>query len=111
VPFRENADGTVTLFRTRITKSALMFDNVFPLRKEVRDQEAIGKIESDLRWQIIGETSEEALNTVFTEDWADKVEPLHRWEIEKIVGHTGDGTDRQYTGQVMNLTKHKLRTG
>jgi hypothetical protein len=68
VPYQENSDGTLTLFRTRVTKTALIFNAVFPLRQQVRDLEAIKKIETDLTWQIVGDLSEEMLTKTFTED-------------------------------------------
>ncbi len=96
VPYKENADGSVTLYRTRVTKSALMFNEIFPLRKKVRDQESVKKIELDLTWQIVGDITEESLGKVFTEDKVDVEDPLHRWEIKDIVGHSGNGPERQY---------------
>ncbi len=78
VPDKENADGSVTLYRTRVTKSALMFNEIFPLRKKVRDQESVKKIELDLTWQIVGDITEESLGKVFTEAKVDVEDPLHR---------------------------------
>jgi hypothetical protein len=96
VPFRENGNGSVTLFKTRVTKTARILDEVFPLRRQARDQEAFAKAEAATTYTLVGE-SESEIDKAFGKNEAESDTQTGRWVIKALVGHSGDkGPGRQY---------------